>query len=332
MTICWEEMKPNDVFVYNNQTLSLGKSLIGKEDVVNTYKAFGLIIESEIVIDDLIAGSLEKPDVIIVKGSAPDTFENTVIDTPSVKISNDKYFSLIHNVAKYYVEKGRYIIVEPFEASAEEEVKLYLLGNCMGALLYQRRILPLHASCVNVNENGILLVGDSGAGKSTIASVLLKNGYKLLTDDVAAIDFNKNKEPVIYPGYPSQKLWEDTIERIGVEEPKLSLIRISKELHKYSVKRNSNFKDGTTPVKIIFEIVPAEITEIQLEEVKGTKKLNVIFKNTYRKLFVEAMEIREWYFGSCIAIANQVAVYRILRPRMEHLENDIAELIMEKVD
>jgi Serine kinase of the HPr protein, regulates carbohydrate metabolism len=43
--------------------------------------------------------------------------------------------------------------------------------------------LIMHASCVDVNGNGVLIVGRSGSGKSSLAINLLALGSKLVADD-----------------------------------------------------------------------------------------------------------------------------------------------------
>ena len=43
--------------------------------------------------------------------------------------------------------------------------------------------LIMHASCVDVNGSGILIVGRSGSGKSSLAINLLALGSKLVADD-----------------------------------------------------------------------------------------------------------------------------------------------------
>lgn len=212
-----------------------------------------------------------------------------------------------------------------------EEIKLYVLGSCIGAVLYQRRVVPLHGSGINVNGKGILLTGEPGAGKSTVAAVLYKRGYNILADDVTAIIFDALKEPLINPSYPYQKLWEDAIVRIGIMDEKKALYQISNGLYKFSVRSGADFDDNPIPIRTIFEIIPSDVENIIFEEVKGAGKFNVVMKNTYRKLLAEAMELREWHFSQCVNIANMIDVYRIVRPRDKHMENEIADLIMEKI-
>ena len=43
--------------------------------------------------------------------------------------------------------------------------------------------INIHASCVAVNGHGVLLLGDSGAGKSDIALQLIDAGAQLVADD-----------------------------------------------------------------------------------------------------------------------------------------------------
>ena len=69
---------------------------------------------------------------------------------------------------------GNRISFSPAAGAEETAVRLYLLGTCMGALLFQRKLLPLHGSAVVINGKAYAFVGDSGAGKSTLAAAFLK--------------------------------------------------------------------------------------------------------------------------------------------------------------
>ena len=73
----------------------------------------------------------------------------------------------------------------------EDVIRLYILGTCMGAILMQRKILPLHGSAIEIDGKAYAIVGDSGAGKSTLASAFLKQGYQLVSDDVIAVSLSQ---------------------------------------------------------------------------------------------------------------------------------------------
>ena len=46
-----------------------------------------------------------------------------------------------------------------------------------------QRLVPLHAACVGLNGHGILLMGLTGAGKTTVALHCLLNGFDFLSED-----------------------------------------------------------------------------------------------------------------------------------------------------
>jgi hypothetical protein len=50
------------------------------------------------------------------------------------------------------------------------------------------RLVPLHAAAVGVQGRGLLLMGDSGAGKSTIALHSLLQGLELLSEDAVFVE------------------------------------------------------------------------------------------------------------------------------------------------
>ncbi len=294
------------------------------------YSAFGLIIETELIFDELFPCPAGDTDIVIKKESVPDHLTDMTLQADGIQIGIDQYWSDIKEVAKFYVSYGTTILYEPYDNAADEEIKLYLLGSCMGAVLFQRRILPLHGSCVKVNGAGLLITGDPGAGKSTTAAVLYKKGYKIISDDVSAI-LSSPGEVMVCPSYPSQKLWEDTIERVGIQGEKNVLHRISNHLYKYSVINGATYDETPVPLKTVLEIIPLDIDHLQLQEIKGGQKLELISKNTYRKIMVDAMDIREWHFKQCLEIAERVSVYRMLRPKHRYLENELANMILEKI-
>jgi hypothetical protein len=57
---------------------------------------------------------------------------------------------------------------------------------------------PLHGSAVTIGDRALLILGHSGAGKSTIAAGLRDRGFGFVTDDACAIDASG----LLWPGPP----------------------------------------------------------------------------------------------------------------------------------
>lgn len=140
------------------------------------YKAFGLIINSPIFLPELTQPSSEfrEEDVRIQVG---DLFaEWKEVEGESKYLHFEKEFCFFHvpDVAIFRIQSGDSIIVSPYPNVDFDKVRLFLLGTCMGILLMQRKILPLHGSAIAINGKAFAIVGESGAGKSTLAAAFLK--------------------------------------------------------------------------------------------------------------------------------------------------------------
>ena len=296
-----------------------------------TYTAFGLTIMSEFPLPELVRAAAAEPDVFIRLGQVPDTIDNAIVNKHNRLIGPDEFRLDNPGIAKFFVQNGDSIILEPYEGALAAEIRLYLLGSCMGAILFQSGILPLHGSCLQVNGQGVLLTGKSGAGKSTIAAALLRHGCKLVTDDVAAVTWATDGHPVIQASYPSQKLWEDALLRMDQPGLATPLNRVSNQLNKFAVANAASFCHRPVTLRTIFEIIPEANAQLRFTEVTSTDKLDVIIKNTYRRFWVKGFDCQAWHFRSCANIAGHVAVYRIVRPEGCQLEQEIAQRIVGRI-
>ena len=101
------------------------------------------------------------------------------------------------------------------------------------------------------------IVGDSGAGKSTLASAFLKQGYKLLSDDVIAVSVSQeNPIPYVTPSYPQQKLWQESLNIFGMENSNYRSI-YGRE-NKYCIPVTKALLRHPLPLAGVFELVKTE--------------------------------------------------------------------------
>ena len=70
-------------------------------------------------------------------------------------------------------------------ASDEAYVRYHFVEGCVLLLLSALYMTPLHAACVSLSGQGVLLCGDSGAGKTTLAYACAKRGWTYTGDDSA---------------------------------------------------------------------------------------------------------------------------------------------------
>ena len=85
--------------------------------------------------------------------------------------------------------------------------------------LYHNQVLPLamslqgklvfHASAVEVADQAVVFLGESGRGKSTLASLFAVNGNPFLTDDALVLEKCGDRFFAL-PSHPSIRLWQDS--------------------------------------------------------------------------------------------------------------------------
>jgi hypothetical protein len=76
-------------------------------------------------------------------------------------------------------------------------LRQYFLEAMAYMLLDTSRIVALHAACVGKDHQGVLLAGDSGAGKSSLAYACARRGWTYVSDDASSLVLRKPGRVVI---------------------------------------------------------------------------------------------------------------------------------------
>jgi hypothetical protein len=76
-------------------------------------------------------------------------------------------------------------------------LRYHFLEGVALTMLAGRYVLPLHAACVERAGKGLLLCGNSGAGKSSLAYACARAGWKFLSDDASYLVRNSSGRLVV---------------------------------------------------------------------------------------------------------------------------------------
>jgi len=66
-------------------------------------------------------------------------------------------------------------------------LRYYFLEGPALSMLQHQYLVPVHAACVNFAGRGVLLCGDSGAGKSSLAYACARRGWTFIADDTISL-------------------------------------------------------------------------------------------------------------------------------------------------
>lgn len=82
---------------------------------------------------------------------------------------------------------------------ANERWQRFLIGQVLPLAASLQGLEILHASAVRIGDQAVGLVGDSGAGKTSVAAFLLLRGAKFVADDVIAVE-RRGEDLLANPG------------------------------------------------------------------------------------------------------------------------------------
>lgn len=293
------------------------------------YSAFGLSIASEINLPELLESEPGSAEVLIRFGFVPGSLENPKSRGVRYQASPGSFLMVLERIASFLVTGGNEITIAPGEHAKEEDIRLFLLGSAFGALLHQRKNLVIHGSAIQWDNQALLFSGLSGAGKSTLVASLMREGYPLITDDVCAIRFDNEENPLVQPGYPQVKLWTDAILRLG-DQPE-NHRKLREQIEKYGLQAGAFFVNKEVRAGKVFILSTKNAGEHSLEEIKGVEKFTALRNNTYRFQFIDGLGITSEHFRLSGLLAGHCRIFRLVRSLSPDHRDTFASFVLNKL-
>jgi len=296
------------------------------------YLAFGLKVISDISLPELQLISLKEnsENIVIKKTDLTSVWESSCEGNQYFVLKKDHILFRLADKAIFMIKNGTEIQYSPLNNITEDQLRLYLLGTCMGAILMQKKILPLHGSAIAIDGKAYAIVGDSGAGKSTLASALLKKGYQLISDDVIPVHLNEQNIPMITPAYPQQKLWKESLNHFGIESKQFSPI-VERE-NKFAIPVSEQFATEPLPLAGVFELVKSDLDEVELNPIQNLQRLHTLYNHTYRNFFITPLGLMDWHFSTTAKMCEHIDLYQLRRPTSRFTAYDLSELIISTIN
>lgn len=116
-------------------------------------------------------------------------------------VGKEGYFYRFHDLVDIQISDDQRHLECRLVAGAEAEMlPVILAGNVMSALMLLHGQVVLHASAVERDGEAVAMVGNPGAGKSTLAAIACVAGAHLVTDDVLRVKPDTAGEPMCFRG------------------------------------------------------------------------------------------------------------------------------------
>ena len=290
-----------------------------------SYYGYGLKISSDIELPLPEADRDGNSDVHITFGKIPENIE-CERKISSYSISQDAFILNLKN-ADIFAGFGREIIIE-FPGDEEfnkDDTVPFLLSSCIGALLHQRNTLALHASSVMTKNGAVVFMGTASSGKSTLASVLERKGYGVLSDDICPVDMIDGNA-VMVPSGEKLQIWKDIISALKIPPEFLKKIRPSLEKYYYG-HANPEFKEPVN-ISAIYLLNPSNegLYEIR-DKFSGNQKLNILKNHICCKNFAKEMFIENKYYKKLKHLSGTVPLKEFVKPNIEFKPEKLTDIL-----
>lgn len=278
------------------------------------YTAYGLTIKSEIELPELKPHGIltinpVDADVTIRSGMVEENLPSAHSKRKHVQVGDREVLLTFKHVGRFLVTNGTDILFSSFAQAQPSQIRLHLLGSCLGAIFQQRSKLTFHGGAVNIKNQITLFLGKRGTGKSTLTATFFNRGYLVFSDDVCVMD-----DPYVgnnlYPGAPFIKLCTSSLKKLGSDSVGLQKVITSREKYLLPLPTGSE----NAPVKVDRIYILRWGNQIRITHVSKKEALPLLAGNTYRPWMSKKNLGEAKILDMCTQLIQRIPVYTLTRP------------------
>lgn len=296
------------------------------------YRIFGLTVASDYELQEAYGiEPTDQVDVTIVWEDMADEYKKPTemeIQKGSGHIRHmEKDWSCVRYVrcGTFMMSHGNKIAYYLFDGYDKVLVNQILLCYCMIVITFQRKRLSIHGSGIYYKGKTLIISGDSGAGKSSLASEIMSRNYLQMADDQVVIDVEDNCA-VAYPAFPIRKLCADMVEKLNIPKERL-LPMPDLEEEKYGLILKDEYYNRKAQLGGMVILQVGNVNEPEIREITGSEKLKYITSNFFRKEMYETEGFPPELFMKTVVVANQMPVFVLTRPDGKMTIKEQADLV-----
>ena len=158
----------------------------------------------------------------------------------------------------------------------ESLLREQLLDQLLPRVMSNYIPLVMHASCVTKAGKTLAFIGNSGAGKSTIAAYFQQAGWSVMTDDCLKVSVSDNRVSAC-GAYPGLKLLPDSNERLNSEGSSQTPIV-------QTFRKRRSLQSSTQPTERLLSAIVflnPHAASFGLKEQRGADVLLEVIKQTF---------------------------------------------------
>ena len=250
-------------------------------------------------------------DVALSKVNTIAVLKDLSYSAENWQVNQHEFALQVPGVGSFYACDGKEVEYSVVPGADPGWVKLYLNGQVLAALLHQRRIINFHASSFIHDGRGVMILGETGAGKSSLTVSFALAGAGFLSDDLTPVLFRRSK-PFIWPLYRDIKLRENTVTQLEINRKKLREAEKGTGKQYLDVNR-ADVRDHQLNTVLKIEI--GNCREPEFHEPSPAEKFSLLRSEICSWEILAGMpETEAVYLQQLLHIVEQVRFVRVVRP------------------
>ncbi len=237
--------------------------------------------------------------------------EEALYADESIFVNEKEYYLKVAGVGCFYACDGDSVEYSAEPGADPEWVQLYLNGQVVVALLHQRSIINFHASSFIHDGRGIIILGETGAGKSSLTLSFVLHGSTFVADDITPVIFT-GSVPYIRPLHNRVKLRLSTADQLGIDPSGL------KEAERGTGKQYLNIDNAQVkdcPLHTILTIEVGDVSATEFSIPVPAERFSMLRSEVCSWEMLAGMpETEAAYLQQLVQIVEQVKIVRVVRP------------------
>ena len=239
---------------------------------------------------------------------------SSVLPQPTLQCDPEQFYLSIPDVARFLaLPADNRIIIEKVNPGIQDNlIHPWLYGTVFAYTMQYHGYLVLHGSAVLINGGGVILSGQSSAGKSTLASALMQKGHPFITDDLVVIKQNDKGQYCILPGPATLRLWKDAMQYFNHDIN--DAVPVMLKTDKYAMPARQTCDTSMIPIRAFYELNAATPTDtFSCDHMNKAQSLKTIMQNAYRYFMLKPLGKLQTFFQDCSGLSQQITVNKITR-------------------
>lgn len=194
-------------------------------------------------------------------------------------------------------------------------------------MLGERGQLVFHGSCVECGEGAIAFLGQSGKGKSTLATMFALSGMPFLTDDALVLEL-VGSHYIALPSRPSIRLWDDSREALLGSNVEFSCTLSYTDKGRVLSNAELPFCSESRPLIAAYFLGEGTAGEIAFRLMGGAETLASWVRHSFL-LDIEHRPMLRSHFEKVVSLAQTIPSIELDYPRRYEDADDIRRAIVD---